>query len=87
MMISRIAILTAALAWSVPAFAWWDEGHMKIAALAYEQLTPAARGEANGLIRLNPDYPEWVARYDVLHAISFALCSTPIWEGDFQWML
>ncbi|TBD50478.1 hypothetical protein ELH22_37850 [Rhizobium ruizarguesonis] len=58
---SRIAILTAALAWSVPAFAWWDEGHMKIAALAYEQLTPAAREEANRLIRLNPDYQDWVA--------------------------
>ncbi|MGO7861458.1 hypothetical protein ACC676_07580 [Rhizobium ruizarguesonis] len=34
---------------------------MKVAALAYEQLTPAARAEANTLVRLNPDYPQWVA--------------------------
>ena len=60
-MISRVAVIAAILTWSAPAYAWWDEGHMRIAALAYEQLTPAARAEANRLIRLNPDYPEWVA--------------------------
>ncbi|NEJ18323.1 hypothetical protein GR211_36555 [Rhizobium leguminosarum] len=34
---------------------------MKVAALAYEQLTPAARAEANRLVRLNLGYPQWVA--------------------------
>lgn len=43
------------------ALAWYDEGPMKVAALAYEQLTPAARAEANRLGRLNLGYPQWVA--------------------------
>jgi hypothetical protein len=46
--------------WSSSAMAWWDEGHMRVAAMAYELLTPAAKAEANRLIRLNPKYDEWV---------------------------
>lgn len=46
---------------ATPALAWWDEGHFRVAAMAYEQLTPAARTEANRLIQLNPKYQEWVA--------------------------
>jgi hypothetical protein len=41
--------------------AWWDEGHMRVAAIAYELLTPNAKEEANRLIRLNPNYGEWAA--------------------------
>ncbi|MDO1583612.1 S1/P1 nuclease [Rhizobium oryzicola] len=59
----RAPLLAAVLAllWSTQARAWWDEGHMRIAAIAYEQLTPAARAEANRLLRMNPDYREWAA--------------------------
>ncbi|NKQ73446.1 phospholipase [Rhizobium sp. UPM1132] len=57
----RIACFLAAMLWCGTALAWFDEGHMKVAALAYEQLTPSARAEANRLVRLNPDYPQWVA--------------------------
>src|SRR5262245_368426 len=34
---------------------------MRVAAMAYELLTPAARAEAVRLIKLNPKYDEWVA--------------------------
>jgi len=44
-----------------PAEAWTDTGHMIVAAIAYDQLTPAARAEANRLLRLNPDYRNWIA--------------------------
>jgi hypothetical protein len=44
-----------------PALAWNDFGHMTAAALAFEQLTPAARSGTAQLLRLNPSYPEWVA--------------------------
>ena len=47
--------------WAGSSMAWWDEGHMRIAAMTYELLTPAAKGEANRLIRLNPRYEEWKA--------------------------
>ena len=34
---------------------------MQIAAAAYGQLTPAARARVDVLLRINPDYPTWVA--------------------------
>ncbi|MDH6265394.1 hypothetical protein M2360_000775 [Rhizobium sp. SG_E_25_P2] len=53
--------LVGALFLPSAASAWWDEGHMRIAAMAYELLTPAARTEANRLTRLNPKYAEWAS--------------------------
>jgi len=44
-----------------PARAWNDFGHMTVAAVAWQHLTPAARAEASALLRLNPDYPHWVS--------------------------
>lgn len=41
--------------------AWWDEGHMRIAVLAWDQMTLEARAEASRLIRMNPQYNAWVA--------------------------
>jgi hypothetical protein len=43
------------------AFAWNAAGHMMVAAVAYEQLTPAARTRVNRLLQLNPAYKEWSA--------------------------
>lgn len=40
--------------------AWNDCGHMAIAALAFDRLTPAARAQAADLLRRNPDYSEWI---------------------------
>ncbi len=44
------------------AFGWNGFGHMMVAAVAYEELTPAAHAEVTRLLQLNPDYPKWVAR-------------------------
>ncbi|MGR9503678.1 S1/P1 nuclease [Rhizobium leguminosarum] len=60
-MLFRIAVLSLATFWSTSALAWWDEGHMRVAALAYELLTPEAKAEANRLIKLNPQYGDWAA--------------------------
>ena len=46
---------------SSPATAWWDEGHMQIAYVAYKQLTPTVKQEVDDLLRLNGDYPKWTA--------------------------
>jgi hypothetical protein len=48
--------------WSAPSLAWDDFGHMAVAAVAWEHLTPAARVRANLLVRMNPDYARWVTR-------------------------
>ena len=38
-----------------PAYAWDSFGHMLVAYLAYQQLTPETKARANALIRLNPE--------------------------------
>lgn len=40
-------------------FAWGPIGHMTVAGVAYEQLTPAAKARVRDLLKLNPDYPAW----------------------------
>lgn len=40
-------------------YGWWDEGHMAIAKIAYDRLTPAAREEATRLIAIfSPFFPD-----------------------------
>lgn len=53
--------LILALICAAPAHAWDDEGHMIVAYVAYQQLTPSARLRANTLLKLNPKYKEWLA--------------------------
>jgi hypothetical protein len=39
-------------------FAWIDTGHEIIASIAYDELTPAARGAANALLKHHPRYEQ-----------------------------
>ena len=57
-----LAIVTLCAASLVvgPAEAWWDGGHMQIAAVAYDRLDPAVRAKVDALIKLNPGYSKWV---------------------------
>lgn len=57
-----IIALTACVALVPPAFAWNDFGHMTVACIAYQHLTPAARKRANELVKLNPLYSEWAQK-------------------------
>lgn len=58
----RLTLAVAGICfWSSCAMAWWDEGHMRVAALAWASMTPEARAEASRLIRMNPQYNAWVA--------------------------
>jgi hypothetical protein len=55
-----IAALCAVSLTAGPARAWWDGGHMEIAAVAYDHLDPAVRAKVDALIKLNPDYSKWI---------------------------
>lgn len=55
------AVLLFALAASIPAHAWNDEGHMAIAHVAYERLKPPTRSRVDSLLKLNPYYSRWLA--------------------------
>jgi hypothetical protein len=41
--------------------AWDGYGHMTVAYVAYQKLTPQTRARATALLKLNPDYNNWVA--------------------------
>jgi hypothetical protein len=49
--------------WSIccgTALAWNGFGHMEVAAIAWEALSPAARTEVVALLKLNPEYGTWI---------------------------
>lgn len=78
-----IAIVLAA-AGSQPAAAWWDEGHMQIAAVAYDRLSPDIRAKADALIRLNPEYDRWVAGVPASLKAHYAFVKAATWADDIK---
>ncbi|WP_375779210.1 hypothetical protein ACE103_09520 [Bradyrhizobium sp. ma5] len=59
---ASISLLAMALGIAAsPAHAWWDEGHMQIAYLAYKRLSDPVRDKADSLLKFNKDYAKWTA--------------------------
>jgi hypothetical protein len=56
---SLIGLFCIAL-FAAPAHAWNNFGHMEAAAVAWGQMTPAAKAEATRLLKLNPQYSTWI---------------------------
>jgi len=46
---------------SVPSYGWDDRGHMMVAAVAYQKLTPKTKARVDALLLLNPDRVNWFA--------------------------
>jgi hypothetical protein len=67
-----------------PAQAWWDEGHMQIAYLAYNRLTPAVKDRADALLRLNPDYATWTAGAPAGMERKYAFVHAATWADDIK---
>jgi S1/P1 Nuclease len=84
----RIPTLPILLAISVlapnAASAWWDEGHMQVAAVAYERLTPQVREKVDALIRLNPQFSNWTSGYPEDRAAQYAFVRASIWADDIK---
>ncbi|RUV99084.1 MULTISPECIES: S1/P1 nuclease [unclassified Mesorhizobium] len=77
------AVLSAVLS-AAPAMAWWDGGHMQIAAVAYSKLSPQARAKADALIKLNPDYAGWVAGVSDDKKAQYAFVHAAVWADDIK---
>src|ERR1051325_3295197 len=58
-LISLVLSLLTLLPSSVEA--WNNYGHMSVAYVAYQKLTPQTRDKANALLARNPDFPNWMA--------------------------
>lgn len=63
-MIKRIFlfVVTVVLAAGLvaPAYAWNSIGHMAVAYVAYQKLTPKAKARVKELLAMNPKYSDWV---------------------------
>jgi hypothetical protein len=59
----RLCALTLVLvvAFNVPAYGWGNVGHMAVAFVAYQKLTPQVCKRVDALVRLNPKLDEWQA--------------------------
>jgi len=56
----RLAAATLlVIALNASAYAWNNVGHMAVAFVAYQKLTPEARRGVNALVRLNPKFRSW----------------------------
>jgi hypothetical protein len=66
------------------AHAWWDMGHMTVAAVAYERLTPAARARAAALLRLNPNFDKWVRGVPAEEQDRAAFIHAATWADDIK---
>ena len=69
---------------STSALAWNGRGHMMVAAVAWDQLTSAAKAKASNLIRLNPSYPKWMEGVpeNERDAVAFMIAAT--WPDEIR---
>src|ERR1700692_1319167 len=58
---TRMAATLFVLVAAADLIAWNGFGHMTVAAAAFQNLTPAARAKVTALLKLNPNYSQWVA--------------------------
>jgi hypothetical protein len=81
-----ILALSAALAGpTTSASAWWDEGHMQIAYVAYKNIDAPVRDKLDALLKLNSDYPKWTAgTSDEKTAKLYAFVHAATWADDIK---
>ena len=57
-------LVALALLWillcSVPSYGWFNLGHMAVAYVAYQKLTPQKKDRVDVLLRMNPDLKNWL---------------------------
>jgi hypothetical protein len=66
------------------AAAWDDLGHMMVAAIAYERLTPEVQRKVVNLLRINPLYSTWVADVPEQERPRVAFLRASRWADDIK---
>ena len=59
-MLRFLACLSVFVSAAVPEWPWSRGGHMAVAYIAYQKLTPTAKAKVDALLTKNPDYNTWV---------------------------
>jgi hypothetical protein len=79
-----VAALCLAMSVAPAAFGWNAFGHMMVAAVAYDELTPAAHAKVTRLLQLNPDYPKWVSRANGANRDEVAFVMAATWADAIK---
>jgi len=75
---------------ATPAWGWDDEGHMMVAAVAWDHLGDASRSRVTALLKLNPDYPIWTVDTTLKERDQIAFIRAATWpdaiksEADYE---
>ena len=67
-----------------PAFAWVDEGHMAVAAIAWRHLDPGARERVATLLPLNPSYAAWTKDVPEADRTETAFIRAATWPDEIK---
>lgn len=78
------ALAVGSLFGSTQSRAWWDMGHMTVAAVAYERLEPVVREKVAGLLRLNPEFDAWVQGVAADQRDRVAFIHAATWADDIK---
>lgn len=81
-----VAALVLTGAAGTPCHAWDDLGHMTAAAVAYAELTPAARASTARLLALNPDYASWIEQSAPEQQQEVAFLRAALWPDAIKHM-
>jgi S1/P1 Nuclease len=66
------------------ALAWNARGHMMVAAVAWQHMTPQSRDRASALLKLNPDYKKWVAGVAAAKQDEIAFVKASTWADAIK---
>jgi hypothetical protein len=66
------------------ALAWFEFGHMEIAASAWNRLDPSVQAKAAHLLKLNPMYPLWVDGVPDSDRDRIAFIKAAVWADDIK---
>jgi len=80
----RILLLMLSALTALPALGWNDVGHMAVAAIAYDRLSPEARARVRALLKLNPDHAGWIAAAGSNDADKVAFMRSAYWPDDIK---
>jgi hypothetical protein len=82
---NRLALaLFAFLTCAAPAHAWNARGHMMVATIAWDRLSPDARAKASALIKLNPHYAQWTEGAADADRDLVAFIKASVWADDIR---
>lgn len=83
----RAILLVTLFVWPARALAWDPYGHMVVAASAWEQIgDPAVRKRIGVLLKLNPQYDEWVKGVPAAARDRVAFVKAAKWPDDIKSM-